>query len=250
MSKNEPQTVADEDAIRRGNRIRLIDVLNLVLIASIVAYVGYAKLYPFNVIDVTNLTSEGKIPMVNDRVQAGTYAKYDIKTERHTSDTITVIRNIVNGQTIPLSASLSNRPAGPGEFIVEVLLPPNLNPGKYHFRICYEAEFALDRKVTECWETEDFEVFLPEGVDPDDDGLVIPQDDNQLPIRSTPQDPESDTQTRVNLVEPNSENPDNQQATSRGNEEGNDIRDEESPFLCTALGIRIQEPLSLPVNIC
>lgn len=237
-------------------QIRIIDVLNLLIILLIVGYVAYAKFFPFNVIDVTNLTSEGKIPMVEKRVEVGHYAKYDIETQRHTSDTITVIRNIINGQTIPLSASLSNRPAGPGDFVVEVLLPVNLNPGIYSFRICYEAEFALDRTVTECFQTEDFEVYLPEGADPDDDGIVVPQDGtgtNMAPsIQGSPSstlDNNENGSTPTNLRE----SPETQQRAenppAQGGNDGPAIRDEES-FLCRTTGLEVKNPLQLPVTIC
>ena len=238
-------------------QIRLIDIINLMVILLIVGYVAYAKFFPFNVIDVTNLTDKGKIPMLTERVQAGQYAKYDIKTQRHTDDTITVIRNIVNGQTIPLSASLSNRPAGPGAFVVEVLLPPNLNPGKYHFRICYQAEFALDRTVTECFETESFEVYLPEGVNPDEDGLKIPQDGGTLPgsssestspglpsVQGSPGavnlDNNENGGNRTNLVETN----ETQQQVEQGSTADNDSA------LCRATGLDLQANLLLPIRIC
>lgn len=253
-NKNEHQSAAGEDAIRRGRSLRFVDVLDISLILLIVLYVAYAKLFPFNVIDVTNLTSEGKVPMVTKEVQAGQYAKYDIKTMRHTGDTITMIRNIVNGQTIPLSASLSNRPAGPGAFVVEVLLPPNLNPGKYHFRVCYEAEFALDRKVTECFETEDFNVTLPPGVTPDSDGLTIPQDGgtlqgSQLPaVKNSPGainlDNNENGSTRTNLVETQ----ETQQAAESGN--GNVEADDPQGVVCTLTGLRLDRPLFLPIRIC
>lgn len=250
---NTAQSVASEDAIRRGRKYRLIDVLNFLLILVIVGYVGYAKFYPFNVIDVTNLTSEGKIPMVNDRVQAGTYAKYDIKTIRHTDDTITVIRNIVNGQTIPLGASLSNRPAGPGAFVVEVMLPPNLNPGKYHFRVCYQADFALDRTVTECFETESFEVYLPEGVDPDSDGLTIPQDgESNAPVRGVPGqlnfDQSENGNTRTNLVETPEQQHQAENQSSTATNSGGVVTPENT--LCRLTGISIKDPVGLPLNIC
>lgn len=247
------QTPAGEDAIARGRRLRLIDVLNFLLIAGIVGYVGYAKLYPFNVIDVTNLTSQGKIPMVNDKVQAGTYAKYDIKTYRHTGDTITVIRNIVNGQTIPLGASLSNRPAGPGAFVVEVLLPANLNPGKYHFRVCYQAEFDLDRTVTECFDTEDFEVFLPPGVSPDSDGLTIPQDgERNAPVKGVPGqlnfDQTENGNTRTNLVETPETQKQAENPTNTTTNPGGVVTPENR--LCNITGVSVQNPLGLPLNIC
>lgn len=263
MKQSKKQTASDQGTVRieprtlKIRKLRWIDILNLLLIVLIVGYVAYAKLFPFNVIDVTNL-QEGKIPMLTERVQAGTYAKYKIETQRHTDETITVIRSIVNGQTIPLSASLSNRPAGPGGFVVEILIPANLNPGKYHFRVCYELEKELDRKVTDCFETQDFEVYLPEGVDPDDDGITIPQDQNQIPIQSSPTDEESDPQSRVNLVEPHSMNPDNKtsgntapsgggSSSSGGDASG---RDEESDIICSLTGITVQDPLSLPIRIC
>lgn len=251
---NTQQTPASEDAIRRGKQFRVIDILNFLLILTIVGYVGYAKLYPFNVIDVTNLNSHGKIPMVNDRVQAGTYAKYDIRTMRYTGDTITVIRNIVNGQTIPLGASLSNRPAGPGAFVVEVMLPVNLNPGKYHFRVCYQAEFALDRTVTECFETETFEVYLPPGVNPDSDGLTIPQDgESNAPVKGVPGqlnfDQTENGNTRTNLVEtPETQHQAEQQSTNTTTNPGGVVTPENS--ICRLTGIAIQEPLGLPLNIC
>lgn len=249
---NTQQSAANEDAIRRGRQIRIIDILNLALIAAIVGFVGYAKLYPFNVIDVTNLNANGKIPMVTDRVQAGTYAKYDIKTMRHTSDTVTVIRNIVNGQTIPLGASLSNRPAGPGSFVVEVMLPVNLNPGKYHFRICYQADFALDRTVTECFETEDFTVYLPDGVDPDSDGITIPQDgESNAPVRGVPGqlnfDQTENGNTRTNLVETPETQHQAEQKPNTTNPGG--VVSQENSF-CRLTGISIREPLTLPLNIC
>lgn len=238
---NEQQSIAGEDAIRRGRSLRFVDVLNIGLILIIVLYVLYAKLFPFNVIDVTNLTSAGKIPMVTKQVTAGTYAKYDIKTMRHTGDTITVIRNIVNGQTIPLSASLSNRPAGPGAFVVEVLLPPNLNPGKYHFRVCYEAEFALDRKIAECFETEDFTVVLPEGVSPDSDGLKIPQDGSTL----------QNSQLPAVQGSPGAINLDNNE---NGNTRTNMIETTETQtaenIICRLTGASVVNPLFLPIRVC
>lgn len=254
-NKNEHQSAAGEDAIRRGRSLRFVDVLDISLILLIVLYVAYAKLFPFNVIDVTNLNSEGKIPMVEKTVQAGTYAKYDIKIQRHTGDTITVIRNIVNGQTIPLGASLSNRPAGPGAFVVEVLLPPNLNPGKYHFRVCYQAEFALDRTVTECFDTEDFEVFLPPGVDPDSDGITIPQDaEGTAPVRGVPGqlnfDQNENGNTRTNIVEtPETQHQLEQQKNDTTTNPGG-VVSEENSGLCSLTGISIRDPIGLPLKIC
>lgn len=260
MRRSDPKTPSSGETHTVVRQIRFIDIINLLVILLIVGYVAYAKFFPFNVIDVTNLNAHGKIPMVTERVQAGTYAKYDIKTMRHTGDTITVIRNIVNGQTIPLSASLSNRPAGPGAFVVEVLLPPNLNPGKYHFRICYQAEFALDRTVTECFETEDFTVFLPEGVSPDEDGLKIPQDGGTLPgssqesttpglpaVRNSPGAVNLDNNesggNRTNLVETN------ETQTAAENGSNGSTSDNESA-LCKATGLELQANLLLPIRIC
>lgn len=248
--------VSDGETHQVVRQIRIIDIINLLVILLIVGYVGYAKLFPFNVIDVTNLNKDGHIPMLTDRVQAGTYAKYDIKTQRHTGDTITVIRNIVNGQTIPLGASLSNRPAGPGEFVVEVLIPENLNPGKYSFRICYQAEFELDRTVTECFETEKFEVFLPPGVDPDSDGITVPQDpERDAPVRGVPGqlnfDQTENGNTRTNLVEtPESQRRHEQSSTDTDNTTtpGGVITEENG--LCMLTGLSLQQPLGLPLKIC
>lgn len=248
--KNNTETVELQPRTLRIRQLRWIDILNLALIVLIVGYVAYARLYPFKILEVTNLR-DGKIPMLTERVEAGRYAKYEISSIRYTDETITVIRNIVNGQTIPLSASLSNRPAGPGTFVVEILIPANVNPGKYHFRVCYEVDKALDRKITECYNTEDFEVYLPKGVDPDDDGIRIPQDQNQLPVKSTPTDEESTPQSKVNLVEPDHSNPDKQTAQKPADSGGqSDTQDEESSFFCTTLGVKVENPLQLPVNVC
>lgn len=192
---NSPTTKRTHQLVKQ---VRLIDILNLTAIISIAAYILWALFFPFNVIDVKNLNADGKIPMTSERYQAGQYAKYIVKAERHSDRTITVIRSIVNGQSIPLSANLSNREAGISEFIVEILLPANLDPGMYNFRICYQADFPLDRTVAECFNTEKFEVFLPEGVDPDSDGISIPTTDQTLPTQYNPEgevnrDPETDS---------------------------------------------------------
>lgn len=248
---------------RLVKQIRLIDILNLTAIVSIAGYIMWALFFPFNVIDIKNLNADGKIPMTAKKYQAGQYAKYKVKAERHSDRTITVIRSIVNGQSIPLSANLSNREAGLSEFIVELLLPANLNPGMYSFRICYQADFPLDRTVAECFETERFEVFLPEGVDPDADGLTVPATDNTLPSEQytpdspTDRDSESDgnqsggspTQSRLNYVEENP--PDHTTGASSGGsstsnpDAGQPLN--ESP-LCGL--VEMETTLLIPIRIC
>lgn len=116
-------------------------------------------LYPYNPI----VFNDSVFPILNKTVKAGGRLSYTSDYCKYTNLTAVVSRTFVNGLIFITPPSITKRPSGCHMISVEVPIPHELPPGKYHLENIYSYQVNPIRTVTVFQNTEEFEVVEASG---------------------------------------------------------------------------------------
>lgn len=125
----------------------------------------YWHLYPYKVIEVREPAKvlNAQTAMVDGQllptVKRGGVLSFKLEYTKHIPVTARVRRQLVNDRTICLMEGAGQAKMGENSVIIDVMIPPNMFPGKYRLQTFYEYDVNPIRSLKYEYYTEWFEVL-------------------------------------------------------------------------------------------
>lgn len=137
------------------NNIHRLSLLVLVLALTLIGYVSYILLYPYDLIQFNTK----KYEILTPQVSRGGIVMYNIDIVKKTDIPCTRSRQLINGYSYAITPKIVNAPKGKVYMVASQQLPEYIETGTYHIRTTYIYKINPLREIVYAQDTEDFEVI-------------------------------------------------------------------------------------------
>jgi len=131
--------------------------ITMVTFLIVISVIAYYLFYPHQVVDMK--LNNGKIPVINDQVMAGTDVQLYLDFEKKIDCKPEIEWYLVDGFVSLLSDGGIRRPLGKQSFVRLLHIPETAPKTKVHLRIEYKCKINPLKTIYYSWDTEDFQII-------------------------------------------------------------------------------------------